>query len=121
VKDKYGNTTTYEYDGEFRLSKVKNASGKELLLQYEGANKKVSKVTGPDNKVITYTYRGDLLISSTTPEGKAYRYGYENDLLTHVYDPKHTDEKPYQTIYTYENNRLVKVTDPLGKATTLAY
>lgn len=121
VKDKYGNTTTYEYDGEFRLAKVKNASGKELLLQYEGANKKVSKVTGPDNKVITFTYKGDLLVSSTTPEGKAYRYGYENDLLTHVYDPKHTDEKPYQTIYTYENNRLVKVTDPLGKATTLAY
>ncbi|WP_255293640.1 DNRLRE domain-containing protein [Bacillus wiedmannii] len=121
VKDKYRNTTTYEYDGEFRLAKVKNASGKELLLQYEGANKKVSKVTGPDNKVITFTYKGDLLVSSTTPEGKAYRYGYENDLLTHVYDPKHTDEKPYQTIYTYENNRLVKVTDPLGKATTLAY
>ncbi|EJQ36453.1 YD repeat (two copies) [Bacillus cereus BAG5X1-1] len=121
VKDKYGNTTTYEYDGEFRLSKVKNASGKELLLQYEGANKKVSKVTGPDNKVITFTYKGDLLVSSTTPEGKAYRYGYENDLLTHVYDPKHTDEKPYQTIYTYENDRLVKVTDPLGKASTLSY
>lgn len=121
VKDKYGNTTTYEYDGEFRLSKVKNASGKELVLQYEGANKKVSKVTGPDNKVITFTYKGDLLVSSTTPEGKAYRYGYENDLLTHVYDPKHTDEKPYQTIYTYENDRLVKVTDPLGKASTLSY
>lgn len=121
VKDKYGNTTTYEYDGEFRLSKVKNASGKELVLQYEGANKKVSKVTGSDNKVITFTYKGDLLVSSTTPEGKAYRYGYENDLLTHVYDPKHTDEKPYQTIYTYENDRLVKVTDPLGKATTLSY
>ncbi|OOR07366.1 wall-associated protein [Bacillus cereus] len=121
VKDKYGNTTTYEYDGEFRLSKVKNASGKELILQYEGANKKVSKVTGPDNKVITFTYKGDLLVSSTTPEGKAYRYGYENDLLTHVYDPKHTDEKPYQTIYTYENDKLVKVTDPLGKASTLSY
>ncbi|MFJ8119963.1 DNRLRE domain-containing protein [Bacillus mycoides] len=121
VKDKYGNTTTYEYDGEFRLSKVKNASGKELVLQYEGANKKVSKVTGPDNKVIKFTYKGDLLVSSTTPEGKAYRYGYENDLLTHVYDPKHTDEKPYQTIYTYENDRLVKVTDPLGKASTLSY
>ncbi|MBJ8055061.1 DNRLRE domain-containing protein [Bacillus cereus] len=121
VKDKYGNTTTYEYDGEFRLSKVKNASGKELLLQYEGTNKKVSKVTGPDNKVITFTYKGDLLVSSTTPEGKTYRYGYEKELLTHVYDPKHTDEKPYQTIYTYENDRLVKVTDPLGKASTLSY
>ncbi|MED1303707.1 hypothetical protein P4U65_24790 [Bacillus pacificus] len=41
--------------------------------------------------------------------------------MTHVYDPKHTDEKPYQTIYTYENERLVKVTDPLGKASTLSY
>ena len=39
-KDKYGNTTTYEYDGESRLSKVKNASGKELVVQYDGNNKK---------------------------------------------------------------------------------
>ncbi|MED3085626.1 DNRLRE domain-containing protein [Bacillus toyonensis] len=121
VKDKYNNKMTYEYDGEFRLTKIKNASGKELVLQYEGANKKVSKVTGPDNKVISFTYNGDLLVSSTTPEGKTYRYGYENELLTHVYDPKHTDEKPYQTIYTYENDRLVKVTDPLGKSSTLSY
>ena len=39
TKDKYGNTTTYEYDGESRLSKVKNASGKELVVQYDGNNK----------------------------------------------------------------------------------
>lgn len=69
----------------------------------------------------SFTYNRDLLVSSTTPEGKAYRYGYENELLTHVYDPKHTDEKPYQTIYMYENDRLVKVTDSLGKASTLSY
>ncbi len=121
VKDKYGNTTTYEYDDEFRLSKIKNASGKELVLKYDDHYKKVSRIIGPDNKTITFKYDGDLLVSSTTPEGKVYKYGYENGLLTSIYDPQHTDTKPYKTSYAYENNRLVKVTDPLGKATTLAY
>ncbi|MGU3372269.1 DNRLRE domain-containing protein [Bacillus mycoides] len=121
TKDKYGNTTTYEYDGESRLSKVKNASGKELLIQYDGNNKKAARVIGPDNKTITFKYDGDLLVSSTTPEGKVYKYGYDNSLLTSIYDPQHTDAKPYKTSYAYENNRLIKVTDPLGKATTLAY
>ncbi|HFK1764257.1 wall-associated protein [Bacillus wiedmannii] len=121
TKDKYGNTTTYEYDGESRLSKVKNASGKELLVQYDGNNKKAARIIGPDNKTITFKYDGDLLVSSTTPEGKVYKYGYDNGLLTSIYDPQHTDAKPYKTSYAYENNRLVKITDPLGKATTLAY
>ncbi|PGK08261.1 wall-associated protein [Bacillus anthracis] len=121
IKDKYGNTTTYSYDSESRLSKVKNASGKELFVQYDGSNKKAARVIGPDNKTITFKYDGDLLVSSTTPEGKAYKYGYDNGLLTSIYDPQHTDAKPYKTSYAYENNRLVKVTDPLGKATTLAY
>ncbi|PFZ97887.1 DNRLRE domain-containing protein [Bacillus wiedmannii] len=121
TKDKYGNTTTYEYDGESRLSKVKNASGKELVVQYDGNNKKAARVIGPDNKTITFKYDGDLLVSSTTPEGKVYKYGYDNGVLTSIYDPQHTDAKPYKTSYAYENDRLVKVTDPLGKATTLAY
>ncbi|MFJ8522653.1 DNRLRE domain-containing protein [Bacillus cereus] len=121
VKDKYGNTTTYEYDNEFRLSKIKNASGKELELKYDEHYKKVSRVIGPDNKTITFKYDGDLLVSSTTPEGKVYKYGYDNGVLTSIYDPQHTDAKPYKTSYAYENDRLVKVTDPLGKTTTLAY
>ncbi|MDA1691548.1 wall-associated protein, partial [Bacillus cereus group sp. Bcc02] len=74
-----------------------------------------------DNKTLTFNYDGDFLVSSTTPEGKVYKYGYDNGLLTSIYDPQHTDAKPYKTSYAYENNRLVKVTDPLGKATTLAY
>ncbi|KPU51807.1 DNRLRE domain-containing protein [Bacillus wiedmannii] len=121
TKDKYGNTTTYEYDGASRLSKVKNASGKELVVQYDGNNKKAARVIGPDNKTLTFNYDGDLLVSSTTPEGKVYKYGYDNGVLTSIYDPQHTDAKPYKTSYAYENDRLVKVTDPLGKATTLAY
>ncbi|WP_346426548.1 DNRLRE domain-containing protein [Bacillus thuringiensis] len=121
TKDKYGNTTTYEYDGESRLSKVKNASGKELVVQYDGNNKKAARVIGPDSKTITFKYDGDLLVSSTTPEGKVYKYGYDNGVLTSIYEPQHTDAKPYKTSYVYENDRLVKVTDPLGKATTLAY
>ncbi|UOY93295.1 hypothetical protein MUG87_03980 [Ectobacillus sp. JY-23] len=81
----------------------------------------MTKVTGPDNKVITFTYQGEELISSTTPRGKTYRYGYENGLLRYVYDPKHTTQVPYQTTYTYTGNKLTEVKDPLGKVTSIQY
>ena len=71
---------------------------------------KSSKSNYPDNKTLTFNYDGDFLVSSTTPEGKVYKYGYDNGLLTSIYDPQHTDAKPYKTSYAYENNRLVKVT-----------
>ncbi|PLR76189.1 wall-associated protein [Bacillus sp. V3-13] len=118
-KDEYGNQVTYTYDSTGKLTTIKDASGREFLLTYTGEH--VTKITGPENRTVTYEYSGDNLIASTTPRGKKYRYGYENGNLRYIYDPKHTDTEPYKTTYTYENNKLVKITDPLGKETSLTY
>lgn len=118
-KDTYRNQVTYTYDTTGKLTSIKDASGRTFVLAYTGAH--VSKITGPDNRVITFEYDGDNLIASTTPQGKKYRYGYENGKLRYTYDPKHTDANPYKTTYTYEGNKLVQVTDPLGKITKLTY
>ncbi|WP_163655848.1 DNRLRE domain-containing protein [Listeria sp. PSOL-1] len=118
-KDAKGNTLTYQYtDG--KLTSIKDASGREVTMSYDGAL--VSKVVGPEARTIQYTYNAQQeLIASSTARGKVYRYGYTNGKLTTIYDPKHTKEKPYQTTYTYDGEKLSDITDPVGKKTTLTY
>ncbi|MFD3446720.1 DNRLRE domain-containing protein [Microbacteriaceae bacterium 4G12] len=123
-KDTYGNEVKYAYDATTKkLKSITDASGKTFAFTYTGDY--VSKITGPsvgtEPREVTFEYDGDYLIASTTPGKKKYRYGYENGKLRYTYDPKHTDAKPYKTTYTYEGEKLAKVTDPLGKETTLAY
>ena len=118
-KDPYGNQVTYTYDASGKLTAIKDATGREFVLTYTGTH--VTKITGPENRVVTYEYSGDYLIGSTTPRGKKYRYDYENGLLRYTYDPKHTDANPYKTTYSYLGNKLVQVTDPLGKNTAIAF
>ncbi|EJQ78680.1 YD repeat (Two copies) [Bacillus toyonensis] len=123
-KDAYENEVKYEYDSiTKKLKSITDASGKVFTFTYTGEY--VSKITGPsvgtEPREVTFEYNGNDLIASTTPEKKKYRYGYENGKLRYTYDPKHTEAKPYKTTYTYEGEKLVKVTDPLGKETTIAY
>ncbi|MBC6315664.1 DNRLRE domain-containing protein [Listeria grandensis] len=118
-KDPNGNVLTYTY-ASGKLTGITDASGRKVSVTYNGAQ--ISKVTGPENRDVTFTYdAAKQLTASTTPRGKVYRYGYTDGLLTAIYDPKHTEEKPYKTAYEYADKKLVKVTDPVGKATTLSY
>ncbi|WP_438357287.1 hypothetical protein [Bacillus toyonensis] len=106
-----------------KLKSITDASGKVFTFTYTGEY--VSKITGPsvgtDPREVTFEYDGNDLVASTTPEKKKYRYGYENGKLRYTYDPKHTEAKPYKPTYTYEGEKLVKVTDPLRKETVTAY
>lgn len=118
-KDPNGNVLTYTY-ASGKLTGITDASGRKVSVTYNGAQ--ISKITGPENRDVTFTYdAAKQLTASTTPRGKAYRYGYTDGLLTAIYDPKHTEATPYQTTYDYTDKKLVKVTDPVGKATTLSY
>ncbi|MFD3447575.1 DNRLRE domain-containing protein [Microbacteriaceae bacterium 4G12] len=119
-KDAYGNTVKYTYNSTTKkIETITDASGRVFTFTYTGAF--ITKITGPDKREAVFEYNGDYLISFTTPGGKKYRYGYEGGKLRYKYDPKHTDANPYKTTYTYEGEKLVKVTDPLGKETSLLY
>ncbi|EUJ41324.1 DNRLRE domain-containing protein, partial [Listeria rocourtiae] len=120
-KDPNDNVLTYTYTSG-KLTGITDASGRKVSLGYAGGGAQVTKITGPENRDVTFTYdAAKQLTASTTPRGKAYRYGYTDGLLTAIYDPKHTEATPYQTTYAYTDKKLVKVTDPVGKATTLSY
>ncbi|EUJ33793.1 wall-associated protein [Listeria floridensis FSL S10-1187] len=118
-KDTSGNQLTYGYSGG-KLVTIKDASGRTVTITYTGDL--VTKLVGPEGRTITYTYNdlGELTASSTA-RGKLYRYGYTDGLLTAIYDPKHTEEKPYETKFVYQDEKLVEITDPVGKKTTLSY
>lgn len=118
-KDTNGNTLTYSYtDG--KLTKITDASGRAVTISYKDTL--ISEITGPANKKVTFTYNKDSeLVGSTTARGKQYRYGYSGGKLTAIYDPKHTEAKPYETTFEYESDRLVKIIDPVGKQTLLSY
>ncbi|EGC8271653.1 RHS repeat-associated core domain-containing protein [Listeria monocytogenes] len=118
-KDTKGNELTYEYtDG--KLTNMRDASGRTVTLAYEG--ELVKELVGPEDRKISYTYNDKQeLISSSTARGKIYCYGYTDGLLTSIYDPKHTEEKPYETTFAYEEEKLTEITDPVGKKTTLSY
>ncbi|WP_088810262.1 MULTISPECIES: DNRLRE domain-containing protein [unclassified Listeria] len=118
-KDTKGNQLTYVYaDG--KLASLRDASGRTVTLTYDGDL--VTKLVGPLGRTISYTYNGNQeLVSSSTARGKVYRYGYKDGLLTAIYDPKHTDAKPYETTFVYEDEKLTEITDPVGKKTTLSY
>ncbi|MBC2116167.1 DNRLRE domain-containing protein [Listeria booriae] len=120
-KDQNGNTLTYTYTSG-KLTSMKDASGRTVSFGYASGGAQITKVSGPESRDVTFSYDAQKqLMMSTTPRGKQYRYGYTDGLLTAIYDPKHTDEKPYKTAYEYTDKKLVKVTDPVGKATTLSY
>ncbi|HDR7512209.1 DNRLRE domain-containing protein [Bacillus toyonensis] len=118
-KDSYKNTVQYKYENN-KLVEVVDPSNRTIRFSYN-QDGYIEGAVGPENRKVTFTYSDGYLTMSTTPEGRKYQYGYENGKLTSIKDPKHTDAKPYQTIFGYENNKLVKITDPVGKVTSLFY
>ncbi|WP_239256133.1 DNRLRE domain-containing protein [Listeria ilorinensis] len=118
-KDTSGKQLSYDYQNN-QLTKITDASGRMLAIEYE--NGRIKKITGPENRTVQYRYdENGHLTESTTPTGKPYRYGYTDDQLTAIYDPKHTEAKPYQTTYSYTDGKLSQIIDPVGKKTKLAY
>nr|WP_036076537.1 hypothetical protein [Listeria cornellensis] len=103
-----------------KISSLTDASGRSIKFAY--TNGMVSKITAPENRTLNFTYdTNKQLTDLTTARGKKYSYAYTDGLLTSIYNPKHTVEKPYKTVYEYTGKQLTKVTDPLGKVNSLAF
>lgn len=93
VVDWDNNTTTYTYDVNGRLWKLRDASGRE----------------------ITYTYNASGQVTSIAdPAGRVYQFGYQNGRLTTVTDPLNNTV----TLGYDANGRLSSFTDPLSRVTS---
>lgn len=118
VTDAQGNTTSYEYDGEGRLTKETLPSGRETTWTYDAAGRLASATDGLGN-TSHYDYDpAGRLTSITLPRGGQYTYSYDavGRLQTE------TDPLGEVTSYGYDAvGRLTSTTYPSGRTVTAAY
>lgn len=99
--DRNGNTTTYEYDDQQRLTSITHPGSLITTFEY-GIGDKVETITDPAGREtnINHDIFGNL-ISITDPDGSFWEYEYEDQeehLLTKIIDPRGNE-----TIYVYDS------------------
>jgi RHS repeat-associated protein/uncharacterized repeat protein (TIGR01451 family) len=143
LTDPLDQVTRFEYDDNGNKTAQVDAAGRRTTYEYDVANR-LTKVTNPDSTVLIYTYnfRGQKL-TETDQDGHTTSYVYDKagrrvkiinpDLteVTFAYDDlnrvtSETDERNHTTRYEYDQGcgcreRLTKVVDPLGGATSFGY
>ena len=104
--DPLGNTTTYTYDANGRLKAMTAPGGGSEETVYDAAGN-VTRSTSASGGVTTYTYDdANQVTSMVDPRGNVSGANPADFTVSYQYDPA---------------GNLARVTDQLGRATTLAY
>ena len=104
--DPLGNTTTYTYDANGRLKAMTAPGGGSEETVYDAAGN-VTRSTSASGGVTTYTYDdANQVTSMVDPRGNVSGANPADFTVSYQYDPA---------------GNLTRVTDQLGRATTLAY
>jgi RHS repeat-associated protein len=134
TQDFNGNTVAYGYDGNGNLATITRpnvASGSGTVAAVTNTynpNGTLKSSADANGNVTSYGYNasGDL-ISQTTPSGRTTTFGRDAaGRQSSVVDPRGNvagaNPDTYRTVYAYDNDdRVTKVTDPMGNATSTAY
>ena len=81
-------TFTYEEGSPFRLVKVEKDTGEFFSFSYDGEGK-LERVQDHTGRSLSYKYQGGLLKEVTLPDGNTFRYGYTpKGKLEHVENPR---------------------------------
>ncbi len=118
VTDRHNNTLTVTTDTQNRVTQIKDAAARTLILTYTASN--LTKATGPDGKSETFAYSGaGDLASVTDATGAAVHYTYDpnHDLLTTT----DADGNPTLTNIYDQNQRVTSQTDASNNTTTFTY
>jgi RHS repeat-associated protein len=118
------NGTTWGFHPDGRLATITDRNGETITLGYDAATPpKLTSVTTPDGRALTFTYTGSRIASVTGPSApgtpaRSVSYGYDTfGNLTSVIDPR-------GKTWTYAYNgshRLTTMTRPRGGATVNTY
>jgi YD repeat-containing protein len=123
--------STKSYDHAGRLVDTTDANGNRVHLDYDAANRVLSRSVDPLglNLVTRYAYsaKGQQL-SVTDPNGNVtqYEYNVKGELIQQIVDPTRPLDGHVGlnliTQYSFDGaGNTLKVTDPNGTATTYAY
>jgi RHS repeat-associated protein len=122
--DPAGNTTTYTYDGSFRLTAVTDSIGQVTTLSYAlpGDSLKITKVTDPFGRFATFDYQqiGGVwqLVKITDVIGITSEFTYSGDFINSLRTPYGTS-----TFAKGESGtaRWLEAIDPLGQKERVEY
>lgn len=135
-----GNKTRYEYNGNGKLAKVVNAAGEETSFGYDKEDRITTIRDARRNEtILAYGSNGELL-SVTSPLGNTTKVDYDAEgnvinrynplgdkFVAFAYDKNYnligeTNALDQTVNYQYDAlNRLVQLTDSMGRATQLDY
>ncbi len=124
VVDPQGNTTSIQYDDQYRIISIKSPTNKLTTLTYGLASDplKVTKVTDPYGRHADFTYSSQgQLASITDPIGITSQFQYSsNDFISSMTTPYGTSTFQYgdaTTDASLGNTRWLTLTDPSGRMT----
>jgi RHS repeat-associated protein len=116
-QDRNGYATTLSYDDSGRLSTVTDPAGRSLSFTYNGSQ--IASVTDPLGRTVQFTYDslGNLATATDVNGGKTSFTYSSNSLLLTVTDPRGG-----VITNTYDSsNRVISQSDQLGRTTNFSY
>jgi RHS repeat-associated protein/uncharacterized repeat protein (TIGR01451 family) len=139
IRDRLGNPTTFEYDGDGNVTRVTDALGGVITSTFDANSNKLTE-TSVLGKTVTNTYDavGNLL-TETDPLGHVSRYTYNafRQVLSFTDPQGHTALNTYDargnlltqkdalgntTVYTYNNQgRPLTIKDAAGNTSSYVY
>lgn len=118
IEDRNGNLMDLVYNADGYLEKIIDTAGREYQLEHQEG--RLTKITDPAGRVVTYTYdENKQLTSVTTPAGRVWHYAYNEDLKM----ISQTDPKGGVTGFTYDGDveKVIKITHPDGGVVSFDY
>lgn len=115
--DANGNVTVYNYDNQYRTTKIEYPNGSTEVKTYDSSNN-LASVTDKNGNKTEYTYDGNgNILTEKRFDGAVKKYEYNsNNQITKV-----TDYDGKTTSYEYSNKDLVKQINNNGTELTFEY
>jgi len=87
IEDRNGNALTFYYDAFGVLQRVVDAVDRELTFEYKflpagwfGINRRLTKITGPDDIAINFSYNDQGLLEGARRDARVETYAYEQEI-----------------------------------------
>ena len=118
ITDPNGNTITFTYNAQDKLTTVTDAFSRTLSLTWSGD--RLTSVTDPVNRTWTYSYTGGRLTGITDPADHTVTFTYSGGLLTRITKP---DSSYRQYEYARQGTRTVttRTLDEMGNPEVFTY
>lgn len=116
IKDRMGNLSSLAYNSG-RLSSITDTAGRVIDVTTNATTGKITKITLPDGRFVSYSYGSNDLLSVTDLLGNTWSYTYDAHKLATITDPR-----PKTTITNvYTSGRVTQQTDGEGNVSSYAW